>query len=205
MPSKRMTLRAIAEMAGVSETTASLCLNGKARQYHISEETCQRIQEVMRRVNYQPNVNARAMALKRTNIIGYVMRGSVGASFWAEILSGIDQALAPDGFHLLPIFIQDTLQAEMEAMDFLVAKGVDACIWVPICSSRGATNAKTVLQNHSKRLPIMTLTHLLNGFHGIEVDDDKGGSLAADYLWDMGHRKIAVFGDDMLYSRSKAC
>lgn len=205
MPGRRITLRTIAQMAGVSETTASMCLNGKAKQYHISEETCQRLMEVIRRVNYQPNVNARAMARKRTDIIGYVMRGSVGASFWAEILSGIDQALAIEGFHLLPIFIQDTLKAEIEALDFLVAKGVDACIWVPICSADGKTNAKNVLKNHKKHLPIMTLTHLLDGFHGIEVDDDSGGVIAAKYLWDKGHRRIAVLGDDLLYSRSKAC
>ena len=79
MLKKRLTLRDIAKKANVSLTSASMYLNGKARANHISEKTCARIEEVIRRENYQPNVNARAMAMKRTNLVGCVMRDSLEA------------------------------------------------------------------------------------------------------------------------------
>lgn len=88
MLKKRLTLRDIAKKANVSLTSASMYLNGKARANHISEKTCARIEEVIRRENYQPNVNARAMAMKRTNLVGCVMRDSLESSFWADILAG---------------------------------------------------------------------------------------------------------------------
>ena len=40
MKNKRLTLKDIAGMAGVSLTAASMYMNGKAKQYNLADSTC---------------------------------------------------------------------------------------------------------------------------------------------------------------------
>ena len=63
----KITIKDIAEMAGVSKTTVSFYLNGKTEK--MSEETRLKIQEIILRTNYRPNVAARTLNQKKTNLI----------------------------------------------------------------------------------------------------------------------------------------
>ena len=53
-----MKLDEIARLAGVSRTTASYVINGKARQYRVSEKTVEKVMAVVREHNYHPNAVA---------------------------------------------------------------------------------------------------------------------------------------------------
>lgn len=70
---RRVTIRDIAEKAGVSEATVSLALSGKGR---ISDKTRQLVWDVARTLDYRPNAAARSLALKRHHEVGYVETGS---------------------------------------------------------------------------------------------------------------------------------
>ncbi len=200
MLKKRPTLRDIAKKANVSLTSASMYLNGKARANHISEKTCARIEEVIRRENYQPNVNARAMAMKRTNLVGCVMRDSLESSFWADVLAGIDEILAPENIHLLLTVSSGGLEAEMQAFEFLRAKGVDSYIWIPSVKRDGSNNFESIREFSAER-SVVSLTSLVEGLHGVAVDDEIGGRLAAEHLIENGHRKLATLGGSRIYKR----
>ena len=50
-----MTLDKIAKLAGVSKTTASYVINGKAKKYRISEKTQQKVMAVVKQYNYSPD------------------------------------------------------------------------------------------------------------------------------------------------------
>ena len=52
----RITIKDIANACGVSSATVSLALSGK--ESRISEDTCRRIREVARKMNYHPNIMA---------------------------------------------------------------------------------------------------------------------------------------------------
>lgn len=55
------TLKDVAQLAGVSVTTVSIVLNGKAQERKIPMSTCARIEGAMRTLNYQPNIAARRL------------------------------------------------------------------------------------------------------------------------------------------------
>lgn len=55
------SIKEIAKLASVSQGTASIVLNGKGKQYRISEVTQQKIYEAARELNYQPNISARRL------------------------------------------------------------------------------------------------------------------------------------------------
>ncbi|UGA38331.1 LacI family DNA-binding transcriptional regulator [Chromobacterium haemolyticum] len=59
---KRLTIDDIAELAGVSRTTASMVLNGHAERYRISRATVERVEKVAREQHFNPSQSARALA-----------------------------------------------------------------------------------------------------------------------------------------------
>ena len=54
-----VTIKDVAEAAGVSISTVSKVLNG---HYSISEKTAERVRGIMREMNYYPNANAQSFA-----------------------------------------------------------------------------------------------------------------------------------------------
>ncbi len=55
------TIKDVADLAGVSATTVSFVLNGKAREKKISQKTCERIELAMKEIGYRPNLSARRL------------------------------------------------------------------------------------------------------------------------------------------------
>ena len=66
-----MTLKDIANEVGVSSVTVSNVINGNHKK--VSTETIKRIEEVIEKYNYRPNATARSLAMKKSNIIGFVI------------------------------------------------------------------------------------------------------------------------------------
>ena len=65
---KDMTLKKVAELAGVSHTTVSLVINN-AEGSRVSQRTRERVLETIRRLDYNPNLTAKRLASGKTNFI----------------------------------------------------------------------------------------------------------------------------------------
>lgn len=78
------------QKAGVSISTVSYALNGSSK---VTEETRTRIQAIAEELNYVPNMAARTLKRRQTNIIG-VYLADYGGSFYGELLEGIKKGLA---------------------------------------------------------------------------------------------------------------
>lgn len=98
-----MKLDEIARLAGVSRTTASYVINGKAKQYRVSDKTVEKVMAVVREHNYHPNAVAAGLRAGRTRSIGlvipdtentsYTRIANYGASGAPARLSAIDRLL----------------------------------------------------------------------------------------------------------------
>ncbi len=64
-----ITLKNVAEAAGVSHTTVSLVINNAAGS-RVSQKTRERVLEAVRRLDYNPNLKAKRLASGKTNSIG---------------------------------------------------------------------------------------------------------------------------------------
>lgn len=69
---KRVSIKDVAREAGVSATTVSYVLNRNPDET-ISAETTQRVLEAVRRLHYVPNLNARSLSSRRSNLIGVLI------------------------------------------------------------------------------------------------------------------------------------
>lgn len=193
MSKGKITLQEIAKEANVSLTTASLYLNGKAQKYRVSKVTCERIEKVIKKHNYSPNIHARAMASKKTYLIGVILRGDIGSSFWLDIVNGIEEHITKKQYHMLLSVSNYTADTELEAFEFMKSKGADGFIFAPVMDDDGSVNADYV-RKLGKQRPVVSITYPVKGIPGVYTDGTEGGRIAAKKLYETGHRKIAYLG-----------
>ena len=86
---KNVTIKDIAAEAGVSIALVSFVMNNRIeadgkQKYRVNENTRQRILEVARRLNYQPNSAARTLRRGRSLVIGVIV-SDLSNVFYGEI------------------------------------------------------------------------------------------------------------------------
>lgn len=81
---KKISLKDIAEAAGVSTALVSFVLNGKRKEYRVGEETAQRILKIANDMNYQPNLAAKSLRSGKTKTIGLVV-SDISNPFFSQL------------------------------------------------------------------------------------------------------------------------
>ncbi|WP_329239000.1 LacI family transcriptional regulator [Actinoallomurus sp. NBC_01490] len=97
--SKRPTSRDVARVAGVSQSTVSLVLAGKA-EGRVKPETGQAVREAARRLGYRPNLAARNLRLGRTRTVLFVVPTLVSPIFGA-VYTGAARVARDRGFGIV--------------------------------------------------------------------------------------------------------
>lgn len=187
---KALTLQDIADKAGVSLTTASMYINGKAGKYNISKATCERIAKVIAENNYNPNIHARAIAGKKTYLIGVIIAGGIDSSFWLDIVAGIEEKITPFNYHMILSVSHYDVGAERKSIEFMDSKGVDGFIYSPAMPGENMD----LISRLKKKKPFVSITLPVDGIPSVYNDNSKGGELAAGYFFKNGHRRIAYIG-----------
>ncbi len=190
---KRVKLTDIAREAGVSTTAVSFYINGKARQYKLSRETCERIGEVVRKYDFVPNLFARAMQRNRTYLIGVVICDRINGSFWSDIIAGMEQEVSPYHYNLVLSTLTGP-DSERDAVRLMRSKGVDAYAVCPAAAPDGTVANLELFRALAAERPVISLNRPIPGVAGVYHDEEAGGRLAADLLLDAGLRELALFG-----------
>lgn len=90
-------IKDIAKKAGVSISTVSYALNNSPK---VTEETRARIKAIADEMNYVPNMAARTLKRRQTNLIGVYLT-DYGGSFYGELLEGIKKGLAEYNYGMI--------------------------------------------------------------------------------------------------------
>lgn len=143
---KRLTIDDIARMAGVSRTTASMVLNGRAEQFRISAATQERVLATARDNNFQPSHSARALRSGCSNTLGLIIPELTNFAH-ASLAQAMEPICHQAGYQLLVVSSNDEVEQERAGIEHLIARQVDGLIVVP-CSPDPETYLKW-----SKRLP----------------------------------------------------
>ncbi len=184
----------IAREAGVSNSTVSFYINGHSKKYKISDETCRKIEAVIRKYNFVPNIYARAMQTNKTFLVGLVIPGDVNRSYWIDVISGAEEAIFPQKYHLLLSVSHFNQADELETVKFLHSKGVDGYLYAPLVSDKGITPAEEFLLSQSDKKPVICLGREHSRFLSVYNDDCAGGEEAAKCFLAHGHRRAAYIG-----------
>lgn len=196
--SKRVTVRDIAKVAGVSVASVSNVLNGVDK---VSEETRERIIQVMLDLDYHPNLVARSLSKRKSDMIGLLLpitdEGPSSTSlllrdnpFYGELLSGVEAKASEYGYDVL---IKGIRSGE-SCRDWILKRNLDGAIFLGNYSEVLSEE----MQGLGKRLVLVDCYDEGTQIHStIGIDDENGGYLAAKHLLENGHRKIALVASNV--------
>jgi LacI family transcriptional regulator len=191
-----ITLRELAQVAGVSVSTISRALNHS--EHTVNEETRQRILALARELGYRPNVIARGLRTDRSFTIGIIVDNIV-SPFTPLIIRGIQDHLKVHNYFSVIINADWDPEAEAEAIHELVSRSIDGIIFVESWL-RGA-NPTLDLANK----PYVFVHRLFSGTYGnsVQVDERYGARLAVEHLARLGHRRIAFINGPASWDASQ--
>ena len=185
----RINMKDIAREAGVSVATVSYIINKRSDQ-SIAPDTVARVNEAIKKLGYVPNLGARALANRKTRLIGLVIpqaetgsRMMLENSFYGEFIAVLEEVLRQSGYSLL-LSGEDVNKSYVElarerALDGIVVVGLPA-----------DQDARLLLEEN---IPLVFVDSYLEGnaYSSVNIQDEEGGYLACDYLIKNGHRNIA--------------
>lgn len=190
-----ITIKEVAALAGVSPSTVSRVCNDHPS---ISQETRERVRQAMAQLNYEPSPSAGAPAGQRPRLIGTILppspRMTFENPFYLETLRGISQfcnqrqyvpavLTGQDDEELLRVLQNMARSGQMEGAVVLYSRTEDHIVDY-LCEA----GILYVLIGKPHQLASQTIC--------IDNDNLLAGREATDYLYSLGHRKIAYLGCD---------
>lgn len=189
---KIYTIKDIAELADVGVSTVSRVLNNKP---DVNEDTRQRVLSIIKECNYFQNNNAKHLKQRNTRNISVVVRGT-NSIFLNGIIEKMQNYSKKYDYNFMTEYIDEKI-SELEIAKRLYAeKKIEGLIFL----GGDAIDKKEELKNMG--LPCVYSTASAEGIDldfvsSVCVDDRKCAKKAVDYLFDNGHRKIAILGSDV--------
>jgi LacI family transcriptional regulator len=187
MAKKRVTLREVAQTAGVHISTVSRALDPKTRHL-INSEIVSRIVKISQDLDYRRNAAAFSLKTNQTRTIGVIVPDITNAIF-PPIIRGIEDSLATGGYLAIVGNTDGVHEREQNLLATFLARGVDGLILASVEREDDAVERAA-----SENTPIVTVNR--------QVDRDNVSSLAHDetegirrvltHRASLGHRKIAM-------------
>lgn len=181
-----ITIKDVAEKAGVSIATASRALSGRG---YISSGARERVRQAARQLNYRINASARSLKVKRTNTIGLIIT-DITNPFYAFLAGGVLDCAQQKGYHVILCASNENPDLEKDYLKVLLEKRVDGIIAVPTGQNHRMWREVQEMKTH---LVLVDRETQGGAFADLVLTDNiKGACIATDYLIRLGHRRIGI-------------
>ena len=182
---KRVTIKDIAERTGLAVSTVSMAINNHPK---IKESTKKLVKDIAEKLHYTPNVSARALSKRRTNLMG-VLIPSVMDSFYPELIQGIEDVLFETEINPIICHTRDNPEKEKIYFRRLLDKQVDGIIFEPPV---GNQISDQLMEAKAKDVPMVAILRSMPGIDVpyVVVDNKQGAYMATKHLLELGHRNI---------------
>lgn len=180
------TIREVARLAGVSVATVSKALNGTG---FVSEELLARVHAAANQLGYAPHASARSLRSGASRILGLLV-ADITNPFFLTLVDALEKRASEAGYSVILCNSAEDPQRERRNLQLLLSQRADGMILVPTRESwTGRVAALSRLP-----FPAILLDRQLDGleFDSVTIDNRMAGSLAAEHLHALGHRKVAV-------------
>lgn len=189
---KKVSIKDVANLAGVSVSTVSRVLNNGS---YVSLEKRQRIMEAVEQLNFRPNYFAKALKAGVSKIIALILP-NINNPVYALITQGVESIARAEGYNVILCNTDENINVEMEHINLLKDRNVDGFIFA---TARRDTHHIDDLV--AAGIPTVDVMRYSLGANAVTVDNFKIGYDATAYLLDHGHERIAIFtGDDNIIS-----
>ena len=183
----------VARRAGVSVMTVSRVINGAGS---VRPETRERVLRAISELSYYPNAAARALNRNRADVLEVLIPHEdyfYSSEYFSELIFGIEKVVHNSDYNLIFNTYDPARGAEYAAL--YKQRKVDGLLIVA-----PAEDDRTIQRLQEESVPFV----LVNGRSAagqalfVDVDNVAGASIAVEYLFDLGHRRIGTITGNLL-------
>lgn len=183
-----MKLEELAKLAGVSRTTASYVVNGKAKQYRVSDKTIEKVEKLIKKYDFKPNAMAAGLRAGRSNTIGLIVPDFENVSY-ARIANRLENSFREKGYQLLIACSNDNADYEIQCAKHLFQRRIDALI------VSTALPSDTDFYQRVADVPVIGFDRQMKMNEAMVLTDDEGDAyrLAQRLLQQHAHHQHILF------------
>ncbi|MFT8400336.1 MAG: LacI family DNA-binding transcriptional regulator [Lentilactobacillus diolivorans] len=185
---KNITISDVAKAAGVSVTTVSRFINQNYGK--MSDVTKEKIETVIKQLNYRPSASARRMRTHESKMIGVIV-GDISNVFSSLLFSGIYEILQPLNYSVLLLNANNSSDEEHKGINRLLEQQIDGLIIQP--SQNYFQNYQFVLDAN---VPFVTVDRYIKDqpkFIGkVTTNNGQASEAMATELIKLGYQKMIL-------------
>jgi LacI family transcriptional regulator len=182
----RLTIRQVADLAGVSTATVSRVINGRAE---VSDRAREAVMRVVREHGYSTNRTARGLSGGRTGLVGVTLP-VLHHSYFSVILAGAGEALYEHDMRMVLCPTHHEHDREVTLLDRLMQGTTDGALLI---LPEESTDELTALHGHGYPFVIVDPHRPLDEMvPTVSAAHSSGASEATEHLLELGHRRIAA-------------
>ncbi|MEX0780090.1 MAG: LacI family DNA-binding transcriptional regulator [Balneolales bacterium] len=182
-----MSIKKIAKAAGVSTATVSRVLNGSDK---VQKKTSERVQGIIKEMNYQLDHVARRMKVKSTDslLFGLVIT-DIGNPFFANIARGVEEVAYKNKHVLLICNTNEDPEKEKFFLNSMLSEKVSGVIIAPT-----AGNSAMFERLVSINFPMVMIDRRQKGLNidTVSINNEAGSFLAVQRLIKNGHKRVGI-------------
>lgn len=179
--------RDVAHLAGVSVATVSRVLCGQADV--VSDKTRQKVLDAASTLGYAPNMIARNLKVRRSNMIGLLIPNSSNP-FFLQVMNILFSDMKQNGYNVIVSFCHENREDEYQNFMSLLSARVEAILFTPVCRNEDILRQLKINQVYALQLN----RRMYNELDSVLWDDADGVRQATDHLFDHGHTRLMLLG-----------
>ena len=179
-PLKPITLKELAAILELSQSTVSRIVNGTGAEHRIAEETQQRVLHAAALHGYTANVVARSLRQKHTYTIGVIVP-EISEGYSTAVLSGIEDELLKDGYFYFVVSHRHRAELLASYPRMMLTRSVEGIIAIDTTIAEELPVPLVAVSGHNHR----------EGVINIELDHEQAAHLGLSHLKSLGHKRIA--------------
>jgi LacI family transcriptional regulator len=199
-----VSIKDIAKKLGVSPSTVSFVLNGKAKEMRISAEMTKKIQQTAEDAGYHPNQVAVSLRTGKSRIIALIV-DTISGSFFSSLARTIEQEAQDSGYRVIYCSTGNNIKKGGDLIQMMHQYQVDGYLIIP---SAGMEKDIELLLDKNKPLVLMDSYFPGMAAPYVLVDNYGGVTQGMEHLIQKGYKKIAFVCNDVdmvqMHERKKA-
>jgi DNA-binding LacI/PurR family transcriptional regulator len=181
---KAITTKQIAQRAGVSVGTVSHVLNQSAT---VSAALRKRVEEVVRKLDYQPSQLARGLRRRSTDLLGVIIP-DITNPYFPKLVRGVEDVAYKEGFRLVLCNTDNDPAKELSYFNDLRSFHPAGIIVIP---AEGSSIGKDAAHRNVQIIFVDRCPEWWTG-DAVVANNEDGGHQVGRYLTRMGHKEIAA-------------
>ncbi|MEG0371412.1 MAG: LacI family DNA-binding transcriptional regulator [Clostridium sp.] len=195
-----VTIKDVAKASNVSIATVSRVINNKDEG--VSNDTRERIKQIMKEMDYRPSGIARGLVTKKTHTLGLIVP-DISNPFFPAIVKGIEDSARNSGYNIILCNSDDSPHKEVTSIRVLKEKCVDGIIYIGTNSA--SSEGIILLQEDNTPFVYIDRSNDITECSSVSTDGRIGMYKMTEYLIQNGHKSIAYIKGSVNDERVEGC